>query len=99
MICRAINVANEEGDVRIQRNTIWGNPYRVSEYGRTKALELYKEHLKTEIRSGRITINDLESLRGKRLICCCKPKPCHGDIIADLVNRFFKDTPTLDEFF
>ncbi|ELQ2225839.1 DUF4326 domain-containing protein [Escherichia coli] len=26
-----------------------------------------------------------------RLGCTCKPKPCHGDIIAHIVNRLFKD--------
>lgn len=28
----------------------------------------------------------IEELRGKRLGCFCKPKPCHGDVIADYLN-------------
>ena len=32
-------------------------------------------------------INDLHELDGKILGCWCKPKPCHGDVIAELVNN------------
>ena len=27
------------------------------------------------------------ALRGKRLVCFCKPLACHGDVIADWLNR------------
>ncbi|MFP9166691.1 DUF4326 domain-containing protein [Enterococcus faecalis] len=43
------------------------------------------------MKSGEITKAHLEPLRGMRLGCTCKPKPCHGDIIAHIVNRLFKD--------
>ena len=29
----------------------------------------------------------VESCRGKRIGCFCKPKPCHGDVIAEYLNR------------
>lgn len=93
MIARVVNVKHEGYDVFIQRSTKWGNPY----YG-PGAIELYKEHLKEQFRSGALTVADLAELRGKRLGCGCKPKPCHGDILADLVNRYFKDVQTLDDF-
>lgn len=28
----------------------------------------------------------VDSLRGKRLGCFCKPRPCHGDVIAEYLN-------------
>ena len=34
----------------------------------------------------KITIDDLLSLDGKRLGCYCKPKPCHGDVLVELVK-------------
>lgn len=27
-------------------------------------------------------------LRGKRIGCFCKPHPCHGDVIADILNSY-----------
>ena len=27
------------------------------------------------------------ALKGKRLGCFCKPKACHGDVIADWLNK------------
>ena len=32
--------------------------------------------------------NKILSLSGKRLGCFCKPKNCHGDIIANYLNNF-----------
>lgn len=55
------------------------------------AIELFKKDFIRRIKSGEITKAHLEPLRGMRLGCTCKPKPCHGDIIAHIVNRLFKD--------
>lgn len=29
----------------------------------------------------------VEKLRGKTLVCFCKPKPCHGGVYVRLLNR------------
>ena len=29
---------------------------------------------------------DLPELKGRDLICWCKPKPCHGDVLLKLAN-------------
>jgi hypothetical protein len=31
-------------------------------------------------------INDIHELRGKDLVCWCKPDPCHGDLLLRLAN-------------
>lgn len=33
--------------------------------------------------NGKITDEEVLSLKGKRLICCCEPKSCHGDVYVD----------------
>lgn len=33
--------------------------------------------------NGKITDDEVLTLKSKRLICCCKPKSCHGDVIVD----------------
>lgn len=98
MKCTVVNVKHEPCDIRIQRGTKWGNPFGDPHMSRNEKIAAYREHLKKQIKSGAITKDDLAELRGKRLGCGCKPKPCHGDILADLVNRLFKDTPSVDDF-
>ena len=68
--------------IDIGRPTKWGNPYRVQEYGRKKAVELYEEHLmKSRL------IEDIEELRGKVLLCSCAPLECHGEVLIKLLYQ------------
>lgn len=89
-ICRVVNKYNSDFDINIQRGTIWGNPYSTEEYG-DDAIPKFKEYFIGLIKQGIITKKHLEVLRGQRLGCTCHPKVCHGDIIARIVNRIFKD--------
>ena len=77
--------------VNIMRPSLLGNPYRVSDYGRGNTIELYREWLRREwVKNGEVR-RELERLvelakRGDLvLVCCCKPKPCHGDVIKDAI--------------
>ena len=69
----------------VARPSRWQNPFKVSEYGREKALELFKEHLTRKISSGEL---DVEELRGWNLACYCElNEACHADILLDLANK------------
>ncbi len=35
--------------------------------------------------------NSLSQLVGKRLGCLCSPEPCHGDILAELANKYAEE--------
>ena len=71
-----------ENDVRIDRRTKWGNPYRIGRDGtREEVIAKYRAY----IRSRPDLMAALPELRGKRLLCHCAPLPCHGDVLADLV--------------
>ena len=62
----------------------WGNPFTIEEAGsRERCIELYRRRLWDEIRAGRITLEQLAALHGKRLGCFCAPEACHGDVLAD----------------
>lgn len=97
-VCRVVNKYNSDFDINIQRGTIWGNPYSVEEHG-TQAVPLFEEYFINMIRTGTITRNHLEVLRGQRLGCTCSPKVCHGDIIAKIVNKLFKDEFSIEDMF
>lgn len=62
----------------------WNNPYSVKEYGRENALRLFREYVTNG--SGKHLLNDLHELKGQTLGCYCKPLPCHGDILKELVQ-------------
>lgn len=94
MQARAVNKYREAFDVYIGRGSMWGNPYVMankSDVERHRVIQLYKLHLNKQIESGDITRADLESLRGKRLGCFCKPKSCHGDYLAEIVNNLTQE--------
>jgi len=69
-------------DVRIDRQTKWGNPFRIGRDGtREEVIAKYRAYVVS--RSDLMAA--LPELRGKRLLCHCAPLPCHGDVLADLV--------------
>ncbi|WNL62954.1 hypothetical protein [Citrobacter phage Ci1] len=86
-----VNQSKDCYDVYIGRPSKWGNPFTVKEHGHGVAIELHKEWIKEQIRTGKLTKADFEELRGKRLGCFCKPRACHGDVLAKITNRLFEN--------
>lgn len=81
---RVVNIAYEEYDVYIGRGSKWGNPFVIGVHGtRGQVLRLYREY----IQSRPDLMAALKELKGKTLGCHCKPKPCHGDILVELVEQ------------
>lgn len=78
----------QEGDVKIDRTTKWGNPFHMqndSDFERNRVCNAYELYFP---QSG---LNIVELLHAKRLGCWCKPKRCHGDYlkkrIEEILNR------------
>jgi hypothetical protein len=87
-MCVVVNRHFQEFDVYIGRGSPLGNPYPINvAIGDTREVVVarYKPWLWKEIKEGRITLEYLRSLDGKRLGCFCAPRLCHGDIIAQAV--------------
>jgi len=79
----AVNVKFEQYDVLIDRKSRWGNKYIMGRDGdRDNVCDLHRAWLWREIKAGRITLEDLAALRGKRLGCHCAPLRCHGDTLS-----------------
>ena len=84
---RVVNIAYEEYDVYIGRGSKWGNPFVIGVHGtRGQVLRLYREY----IQSRPDLIVALKELKDKVLGCHCKPKPCHGNILVELVEEVKK---------
>lgn len=83
--CVVVNKYKEPYDVYIGRGSPWGNPFPMkdrTQAERDRVCDLYEEWFwKTGLK------NHLYKLKGKKLGCFCKPKRCHGDFLARLVNE------------
>ncbi len=76
--------------------SIWENPFYINDYKNPlDCLKDYKKHILERIKEFPLQY-DLKRLRGKRLGCWCKPKPCHGDVLLELLgetNDTIKEKP------
>jgi len=70
--------------IKIDRNSIWGNPFILTEDGtRQEIIEKYKWYynLKPSLQ------NKIEDLRGKVLGCWCYPEDCHGNVLLNILDN------------
>lgn len=89
---KAVHCKKDKYDIYIGRPSKWGNPFshlsntlaRYKVNNRDEAVEAYRKWIKEE--DGQYLLADLHELKGKILGCWCKPLPCHGDILVELVN-------------
>jgi hypothetical protein len=72
---------NNTDYVYIGRGSKWGNPYLVS-MGRTRCIDLFREF----VTSTPELMAALHELKGKTLVCFCKPQACHGDVLVKLAE-------------
>lgn len=87
-LTRVVNINKETYDVNIMRPTKWGNPFIIGKDGtRKEVIAKYRMW----VRSQPHLMASLGELRGKTLGCCCKPKPCHGDVLVDLIREMEAD--------
>ena len=71
--------------VYVGRPSKWGNIYKLGIDGaREEVILMYREWLEMMLSEGRI---EIDSLRGKDLVCWCAPLPCHADVLIELANR------------
>ena len=88
----AVNIRYEAYDVYIGRagkgqSGYFGNPFPLlDKANRGSTLEKYKAYFDKRIETDIEFKEKIQSLKGKRLGCFCKPHPCHGDIIAEYLE-------------
>ena len=89
-----------ENDVYIGRGSVLGNPFTSIKDKVTKAeficedreqsIESFREYLKLKIsqKDRKICdeLNRIYKMKEVNLICFCKPKSCHGDVIKEVIS-------------
>lgn len=76
--------SGEPFDVRIDRLTRWGNPFKIDrDHDRETVVGLFTDWAlySTDRRAAWIRAH-VHELRGKRLGCWCAPALCHGHVLA-----------------
>lgn len=93
-LCTVVNKYKSDFDVNIQRGTMFGNPFE----GSKDPIGDFEKYFIQKIKDREITKSHLETLRFMRLGCTCVPaKKCHGEIIAKIVNKVFKDDEGIED--
>lgn len=73
--------------VYIGRGSPFGNPFRVNAGGRSQAIGLYREVFMDRVQTEPEFRRKVLGLRGKTLVCHCKPLDCHGDVIVEWLSK------------
>ncbi len=104
MVCNVIHIKNApkgftkndgtpQGNyVYIGRPSVFGNPiYLKNEADRYDNIKQYRRYLYARIQNDPEFAKKVKALAGKTLVCFCKPKACHGDVLASAVARLQTD--------
>lgn len=68
----------------IGRGSKWGNPFRIGKDGdRTEVIQKYREYIKAK---PELMAALPELMEYQWLVCFCKPQPCHGDVLLELLT-------------
>ena len=71
------------GAIFVDRRTKWGNRNRMScEADRQWVCEQHELDLANDVK----LLRSLDELRGHDLVCHCRPKRCHADLLLRLAN-------------
>lgn len=66
----------------------FGNPYsRYRDGGRERSIALFRQYFYDRLEKDPEFKRRVFELHGKKLGCFCKPENCHGDIIAEYLNK------------
>lgn len=99
---KVVNLRSEPYDVRIDRGSLFGNPYfhGASSYrngircrSREEAIFLYQLWLTTDLvlpTWRKPTYAQVVGLRGRRLGCWCAPLACHGSVLVEVIEGRLK---------
>lgn len=88
---RVVHCKRDSYDVYIGRPSMFGNPFPITTVrNRSESVEMYRRWLKGEVDVPGFVSPPLEvilTLQDKVLGCWCKPKPCHGDVLAAICEK------------
>lgn len=67
-----------------------------SEEERQRVVSEYETWLWQQISNNKITKEDLLKLNGKKLVCYCAPKDCHGNVVKNAIELLLNNEKEFD---
>ena len=109
---KVVHHKKEPYDVLIDRTMIFGNPWThkertVAEFivsSRHEAIDNYRKWLTGDGFEGVLPerrqriLDNLHKLKGLTLGCWCRPLPCHGEVLIELIEGKEPENSILDLF-
>lgn len=93
MATKVVHCKRSPYDVYVGRGSEWGNPFSHKPSSSARWRVATREEAISRYRQWLLTSPDAEELRarvgelsGKTLGCWCAPRPCHGDVLAELAD-------------
>ena len=85
---RVVHCKKEPYDVYIGRPSLLGNPFALQhESERVLVLTQFRVYAEARMKSDPKFAAAIRACKGKVLGCWCAPRPCHGDVIAELAEE------------
>lgn len=73
-----------KGSIYVGRGSAWGNPFKIGNDGtRAEVISKFRLYAIQKLLRDK---DWLMPLKDKDLVCYCAPKPCHADVIIELIN-------------
>ena len=74
--------------ITIDRHTLFGNQFHINDdMSREEVIQAYRSYFYHRLILDWYFKRELMKLKGQILGCWCKPLPCHGDVIAEYLNK------------
>jgi len=90
---KTVNIRCSDYDVYIGRagkgqDGYFGNPFRLrAGEDRSATIQRYRKYFYERLETDPEFKCRVHELKDKTLGCFCKPYPCHGDVIAEYLNK------------
>jgi hypothetical protein len=82
---KVVHCKKESYDIYIGRGSKWGNQFKIGRDGnREEVIEKYRQWI---LSKPQWVKQVKKELKGKILGCWCKPKACHGDVLAEIADN------------
>ena len=73
-------------------SSVFANPFKIGKDGtREEVIQKYRSYIIEKLDSNLELQTELIDLKNKKLGCWCYPEPCHGNVLLELIPKYFKD--------
>jgi hypothetical protein len=68
----------------------FANPYKIGKDGtRDEVIQKYKTFITEKVKDDIILQQELIKMKNKNLGCWCFPEPCHGNVLLELIDKYY----------